>query len=218
MKITTVILHYWPERVKNIKRIVDDLKGGSIKPKIIVFNNNPKVRIKGAINSNFNYGGRARYAVALLKPSDYYYFIDDDMTIRSKTLENFANHAEKGCCFGYRGKILSKDNSYRSAKNIWANTIDKPKEVDLLVGNGTIFTCKTALLKMFEAEKELGNLGREEDLILSMINKSKVIPAVEDNKYITNLPDGGVGYYKAKNHWDLRERMVKLLKWNTIQT
>ena len=75
--ITTVILHYWRERTKNINKIIENLEAGSVKPdKIIVFNNNPGIKLDGAINSNVNYGGRARYVVALLEPSDYYYFID----------------------------------------------------------------------------------------------------------------------------------------------
>jgi len=212
MKITVVLLHYWRERTGNIGKIIESLASGSVKPdKIILFNNNPEVSFDGAINSNVNYGGRARYIAALLEPSDYYYFIDDDTNVYSHTLENFVKYAKKGCCLGYRGKILLGD-SYRNAKEVLPRTLDKPKKVDLLVGNGTIFAHRSALLKMLKAEEKLSNLGREEDLILSMSNESMVIPVVEANKYIVNLPDGDVGYQKAENHWDLRERMVKLLK------
>ena len=215
MKVTVVLLHYWLERTGHIKKIIDALKAGTRKPdKIIVFNNNPAIKIDGAINSNQNYHGRARYPIALLEPSDYYYFIDDDMNVRSRTLENFVNYAEKGCCLGYRGKILKKETGYlyEHAKNIWASTIDKPKKVDLLVGNGTIFVCRSALLKMFKTEEKLKNLGREEDLILSMSNNSKVIPAIEADKYIVNLKEKGVGYYLQKNHLELREAAVKILR------
>ena len=103
MLITAVILHYWEKRTDNVTEIIKALQEGSRPPdKIIVFNNNPKVTYPKTdeitvINSSHNYGGRARYPIALLEPSDYYYFIDDDMKPMVKTLENFVKYANENC-------------------------------------------------------------------------------------------------------------------------
>jgi hypothetical protein len=205
MKITIVLLHYWKERSKNITQIAKDLRNGSRKPdSVILFNNNPEVRLPYSINSNINYGGRARHVIALLEPSDYYYFIDDDTTVCEKTLENFANHAYKGCCLGYRGKILT--DSYQNSLDIWGNSLSKPKKVDLLTGNGTIFVCRLVLLRVFNKPA-----SREDDLALSMGNNPKVIPANQD-EFISNLPDGGVGYCLDPKHWEFRNKAAKLCR------
>ncbi len=218
MKITAVILHYWLERTDNIKVIVDALKKGSVRPdKIIVFNNNlegkcPKIKGVSMIDSSVNYGGRARYPIALLEPSDYYFFIDDDTCPQSKTLENFLQHATRGCCLGYLGKKTT--SSYTDGKNYWGDKVNKPKKVDLLVGHGSMFVSFEALLKGFLTDRKLLDkdygFGREEDIVLSMSNDSLVIPAGKD-EYLTRLPDDG-GYCRVSSHNDLRNKMVERLK------
>ncbi len=220
MKITTVVLHYWKERTKNIKRIVDDLQAGSLRPdKIVVFNNNTDIQISSidgvsVINSNNNYEGRARYPIALLEPSDYYFFIDDDVTPCVNTLDNFVEYADKDCCLGYLGKMVNRHETYSNAKTFWGDKVTEPTDVDLLVGHGIIFASFNSLLKMFQTERELLKegfpFGREEDLILSMSNRSKVIPAAAD-EFFVELPEGGVGYHRADKHIELRNKMVRRL-------
>ena len=217
--ITAVVLHYYPERTGNIKRIVGDLQSGTEPPdKIIVFNNNPSIRlgpIDGAsvINSDTNYGGRARYPVALLEPSDCYFFIDDDVTVRKNTIKNFLRYASGYCCLGYVGKVVGKD--YSDSETFFGDKVKEVKNVDLLVGCGTIFVSFSALTNMFGIEEQLLNdnysFGREEDIILSMSNKPMVIPA-RPSEFIENLQDGGVGYCTSPKHIDLRNKMVLRIK------
>ena len=223
-KIVAVILHYWPGRTENVKEIVKALQEGSRPPdKIIVFNNNSKITYPQTngiivINSSHNYGGRARYPIALLEPSDYYYFCDDDMKPMSKTLENFEKHAHEDCCLGYLGKKANpKENPYTNGTNYWGNEIRKPKYVDLLVGHGSIFVSFNSLVKMFVTEKMLlgedYTFGREEDIILSIGSVPMVIPADED-EYLVNLTDPG-GYCREDGHNDLRNVMTdKLLGYS----
>ncbi len=222
VKVTAVVLHYYKERTPNIKIIVDALKKGSYKPdKIIVFNNNPDIVFKSmkgvsVINSDTNYHGRARYPIALLEPSDYYFFIDDDMCPSKDTLKNYMQHSSRECCLGYIGKgITSEKDQYTNADTYLAETIKKPKVVDLLVGVGGIFVSFHALAGMFfyienVLLKKNYVLGREEDIILSMINLSKVIPA-RINERLTKLPDGGVGYCKTDSHIKLRNKILDIL-------
>ena len=220
MKITAVILHYYPERTKNVPRIVKDLKDSSRPPdEIIIFNNNPEMTYSGdgiVINSGKNWGGRARYPIALLEPSDYYLFLDDDVSVRKNTIENFSKYAFDSCCNGYWGKIINPDSSrcYVTGKEIYGKHISEPKEVDLLVGEATIFVSFSALKNMLKTEekllKENYTFGREEDLITSMSNRPFVIPAKKD-EYYTRLDTKGVGYCTTPGHFGLRDIMAKKL-------
>ncbi len=219
MKITAVILHYYPERTENVPRIEEDLRNNSRSPdEIIVFNNNPKVIYSGGgtvINSGKNYGGRARYPIALLEPSDYYYFVDDDVTVGKDTIRNFLKYAKDGC-YGYWGKIINpKDRAvYQKGKEVYGAKIEKPQKVDLLVGKGTFFVSFSALRNMLRTEEKLLKegymFGREEDLILSMSNKSFVIPAQKD-EYFVELTEGGVGYCHDPKHWKMRNDLARKL-------
>jgi len=219
-KITAVVLHYYSQRTKNVEKIINALQLGILAPdKIILFNNNkdvqyPKTKGVSVINSDTNYGGRGRYPIALLEPSDYYFFIDDDMSPSKNTLKNFMKYAEEGCCLGYIGKVITENEDYMSAKAFFGDEMSKVTDVDLLVGNGSIFVSFTALFKMFETEKGLLKegfiFGREEDIILSMSNDPKVIPAKYDEDLI-KLPEEGVGYWRDPSHINLRDEMVRRL-------
>jgi len=224
MKITAVLLHYYRERTENIAKIVENLRNGSRSPdKIIIFNNNPEMvypSSKGltVINSSENYGGRGRYPIAFLEPSDYYYFLDDDVTPNKNTLANFLKYAKDNCCYGYWGKILNPkvDNIYVVGNEFFSTHITKPQEVDLLVGEGTFLVSHLALRRMLNTEKillrEEYKFGREEDLILSMSNRPFVIPAnVSNYEHHSPLNKGGVAYCKQPGHWELRDRMAKRL-------
>ena len=220
MKITAVVLHYYPERTKNIPTIVRDLRSNSRPPdEIIVFNNNPEMVYKDktitVINSGKNYGGRARYPIALLEPSDYYYFLDDDVTPCKNTIKNFLKYANDNCCYGYWGKIINpEDINYQGGKDFFGIRMNKPQEVDLLIGKGTFFVSFSAFRNMIRTEEKLLKegfvFGREEDLILSMSNKPFTIPAKKD-EYFTDMPEGGVGYFLTSEHYELRKKMVKRL-------
>jgi len=220
MKITAIILHYYPERTKNVPIIVKDLRSNSHPPdEIIIFNNNPKMTYSGdgtVINSGKNYGGRARYLIALLEPSDYYYFLDDDITVGKNAIENFLKYAHDDCCYGYWGKIINPkiNQCYLNGDEVYGAKIEKPKEVNLLVGKGTFFIPFSAFENMIRTEKKLLKegyvFGREEDLILSMSNRSFVIPAKKD-EYFIELSEGGVGYCHVPNHWKMRNNMTKKL-------
>jgi len=221
MKITAVILHYYSVRTENIPRIVKDLRNNSRPPdEIIIFNNNPEVVYSGdgtVINSGKNYGGRARFLIALLEPSDYYYFLDDDVAPGKDAIKNFLKYADNNnCCYGYWGKIINPKagSCYQSGNEFYGNHIKKPQEVDLIVGEGGFFVSFSALKNMIKTEekflKEGFIFGREEDLILSMSNRPFVIPANKD-EYYSRLPTKGVGYCRTPGHYELRNKMARKL-------
>ncbi len=221
MKITAVILHYYPERTENIPIIVKDLRANSRPPdEVIVFNNNPAITYSDdnaiVINSSKNYGSRSRHLVALLEPSDYYYLLDDDVTVRKGAIGNFLKYAHDGCCYGYWGKTVDPriKDCYEAADNVRSSKIVAPKKVDLLVGRGTFFVSFSAFKNMLTTEetllKEGYKFGRDDDIILSMSNTPFVIPAKKDESFAA-MPDGGVGYCHAPEHYELRNTMTKKL-------
>ena len=220
MKVTCIILHYWLERTKNIDIIVKALKEGTHKPdKIIVFNNNREVvlpDIEGVlvINSNTNYGGRARYPIALLEPSSHYLFLDDDTAPQQGTLANMVKYADNDHCIGYVGK-LTHGKTYLESPTTFSQDITEPTTVDVLIGTGGILAPHSALLKMFKTEERLLQLGfefgRDEDLVLSMSNPSKVIPAKSDEG-LTELSTEGVGYYLQEGHNRRRNLVTQIMK------
>ena len=220
MKITAVVLHYYLERTENIPRIVRDLKISSRPPdEIIIFNNNPQIIYSGEgtiINSGKNYGGRARYLISLLEPSDYYLFLDDDTTICKNTIKNFLKYAGNNCCYGYWGKVVDQkvESAYQTSRDFCGNRINKPQEVDLLIGRGTFFVSFSVFKNMLKTEELLLKdgfiFGREEDLVLSMSNRPFVIPAGKD-EYFIGLNEGKVGYCHVSGHYALRNKMTRKL-------
>ena len=103
---------------------------------------------------------------------------------------------------------------YKASNDFRGSKIETPQKVDLLVGRGTFFVSFSAFKNMLETEevllKEGYKFGRDDDLILSMSNKSFVIPAKKDESFAA-MHDGGVGYCHDPEHYKLRNMMTKKL-------
>ncbi|MFA5420860.1 MAG: hypothetical protein WC280_02470 [Patescibacteria group bacterium] len=211
-KVTAILLAYYPERVKNISFIINALKNGTRPPdEIVVLCNRPDLNIDGVlVRSDINLGNRARYPFALTIPSDYYFFIDDDVAPRDMTIDNFLSYNFDGV-LGHCGKITPGGNY--STPLIWADRIKEEKDVDLLIGIGSMFASFNAIVNMLILETTIRNTkqynnGREGDIILSMANNCKVVTA--DSQSMTyNLDDGKVGMYLEDNHVKMRKDTTK---------
>lgn len=224
--ITAIIRAYWKERLSNLERIINDLKNGSLVPdRIVVWCNNKDISIKElgkfgveTIESSFNGQDRSLFAASVLFKSDYYLYIDDDTTVRKDTLKNIYSYAVKypDACIGLRGKIIDKKSrsSYTvNAINVLAIKQKYPRYVHLLIGKGTILYSFNAMIKMFEMEeeflkdKEYDEL-RELDILLSMANRSVVIPA-KGEQTLRDLSEGKVGFCKQQGHYPKRNNIIK---------
>jgi hypothetical protein len=222
---TAFLLTYWIERVGNIHTIISDLRKGTVVPdRIVVFSNNPVITMEKLsstlkiewINSGKNLGHRVRFVAALTQPTDNYLFIDDDITVGPKTLENYLKYREDETCLGMWGKKINNripGHFYTGAQEFASHRIKQPQDVDLLIGRGTMFCPFKTLVNMFNLEKELigspeYNEGREADIILSMANKSKVIPADKESMFI-GLNEGGVGYVRQPGHFNKRSLITE---------
>jgi hypothetical protein len=224
--ITAIVRAYWKERLSNLERIVNDLKNGSLVPdRIVVWCNNKDISIKElkklgveTVESSFNGQDRSLFATSVLFRSDYYLYIDDDTTVRKDTLKNIFSYTEKypDACIGLRGKIIDK----KSRSPYTVNTINVlaykqkyPRYVHLLIGKGTILYSFENMVKMFEMEKEFlkdkeYDELRELDILLSMANRSVVIPA-KDEQTLRDLGEGKVGFCKQAGHYPKRNNIIK---------
>jgi hypothetical protein len=205
--ISAILLTYYKERIEIVKENLMALEKGTLKPdRIIIANNNTEIKLDqikctNIINSNLNIGTRLRMITALSVVSDYYYFIDDDCVVREKTLENLYKNRIDGVV-GYCGKTAENGN-YRTPL-IYGNRIKNEVETNIIIGVGSMLASYNALINMFKLEAIYRehpdyNNGREDDLLLSIPNKSKVIPADKDSM-INIKGSQKVGLYKQENH------------------
>lgn len=217
MKICAVILHYWEERLPNLDPIIKALRQGLRKPdEIILFNNNPKYVLSKngvkCLNSVENFGCRSRYPMALLEPSDWYLFLDDDLKVMSKTISNLEKAAEglsEPVNLGLMGRKLS-GKKYSQSKITKGTEVKELTEVDVLIR--AYFVPFSGVLKMLGFEREHPEVitDRTDDLALSFSDFCFVVPA-KKSSFVKELDDGGVGLARDKDHFKARDKIVKCL-------
>jgi len=185
-KITAVIIAYWPSRAENIPFIVRTLSTARRVPDhIIILNNNTELLlppIEGAsiVNAQANYTSRAKYAAAMLEPSDYYLLLDDDVGANRGTLEYLEKIAYPGCCLCDTG-FQMVNNFGSDGKLIGAWDVIEPTKVDLFMGRMQFLSFQ-AIVKTFAAEAivRLPDVQRYrsvgEDMLVALANESYVFP------------------------------------------
>ncbi len=189
MIVTAVVVSYWPERVKFLPRIVDALRFQTHPvDNILVFSNNKdhQLVIPGAdvINSGRNFTSRAKYAVAMLVPSDYYILLDDDVCPEPGVVENFLAYAADdhnyGVCYSDYGMQFTT-KKFHQATEIKGHEIQEPVLVDAFIGR-TQFLSFDVITAMFYAEHSIrldeeGYLYDGEDILIALANHpARIIP------------------------------------------
>jgi hypothetical protein len=194
-RVVAVICAFWPARIENLKRIVGDLKAGSVVPdRIIILNNNKNFKLDKSdfegvdiINSEFNSRTRGKFVVALLDVADYYLTLDDDCSVSPKTLEAFLRYAHRKCCFGVCGISQSGGNDQR----IYSTGVTEETPTETFLG-GILFLSFYAIVRMLIAEERIRITTKwkheGEDLLMGLANNSMVVPL------------------KYDENWDLSER------------
>lgn len=222
MKITAIILSHYKERQNNLPRIIEDLLSGTVKPdEIVVFIDNPEIEFEDdrvtIIRASKSFLPRIRFVLGMYFDSDYCFFIDDDLTVRSKTLENFAYHAiaNPGAILGLEGSILGDtDNPY--ADDTPVNRGGKLIPVDIIIR--TYFVPVSVLRFGVEIQQEYPELPQEslDDVYLCLgnlfINKgfNFVIPVDKDSD-LTELDEAGVGQSRSGKHYENRNYVCRYL-------
>mgnify|MGYP001220109477 CR=1 FL=1 len=232
IKLTAVILQYYPERIQNIPRIISDLKNSSRPPdRIIVFNNNSEIKTREHIpedvvymETTFGFLGRAKYIACLLDFADYYVLIDDDISVSKNTLSHLLSIAEKSIrpfCTAQQGMIMN-GKLLHNRITITDSEIIVPTPTETLIGS-FVFCSFDAIVKMLSEEQRCRKIVRShklidilgDDLLMGFANAPIVIyPAKEDEKII-DLPDGGQCanlYFREGQMTDQRDKIAELMK------
>jgi hypothetical protein len=221
MTITAIILAHFKERERNLKRIVDDLLGATTVPQeVIIFIDNPAITFTDErvtiIRSSRSFLPIIRFAIGSICDTDYCFFIDDDLTVGKKTLENFSNYAnDDDPILGLEGSILGKtetpysnDTPIRSPKEI--------TEVDIIIR--VYFVPTDVLTYPLEMQANYAYLPKKslDDVYLCISNKIEnvskiyVIPT-NDESGLIELPDGGVGQSLTEDHYKNRNIVCRKL-------
>ena len=220
MTITAIILSHYKEREGNLKRIVDDLLVGTVKPdKIIIFIDDPEIEYEDdrctIIKSSKPFFPNIRFALGSIANTDYCFFIDDDLTVRKKTLENFTYYGHCNTILGLEGNILaSGDSPYTDGKSI--DRSDSYNYTDIVIR--TYFVPRESLLWGIQLQIKYPYLPNKclDDIYLCLGNiylnggTNYIIPVGEETD-ITELQEGGVGQSYDGEHYKNRNYVCKFI-------
>lgn len=188
-RVVAVIVAYWPDRHDNVRRIVNDIKNGTVVPdRIIVLNNNKDyhtLEIDGVdvINSDFNSRCRGKFLVALMDVADYYLIFDDDCSLKPKTLEHLMDAAHPKCCYAWCGANIVTP----STEFVYPERVTEEIQVDFLLGSA-LFVSFYAIVRMLMIENKIRLETKwkhqAEDVLIGLANHTTVIPMpLEDGSF-----------------------------------
>jgi len=229
MDVTAILLSW--KRVGNLDKIIRSLQNNSVKPKeIIVVNNNAQIQLAKpgttVINCGKNFGCLVRHAIGMMAATSHCLFMDDDLKLGSKGIENFVHWSEKfpEAILGYFGAILGMgDKPYSAKKNIKARKIKSATRVDVV--KGRIHFCRTSKLHqsfrfVADAKSKVEDFVlAQDDILLSLANRhyghdNYVIPIAAGADY-AELAEGGVSLsIPCGPHFAARDRAVRWIMAN----
>jgi len=225
MSITAIILSHYKERENNLKRIVDDLLSGTVKPeKIIIFIDNPDINYEDkrviTIKASASFLPVIRFGIGAASDSDYCFFIDDDLTVRTHTLENFLTYATNNEILGLEGSILGEGKTpYTNDTPINRGEVTVPTAVDIIIR--TYFVPTHLLMAGLEIRAIHPELPKKslDDVYLCLGNKllnfgDNVVIPIDSESDLTELPEGGVGQSYSGEHYKNRNEVCYTLLKN----
>ena len=208
----TILLLNWQRR-RNLNKIIKVLLNQTIKPKIFLWNNNPRAikdsRIDWIVNSSKNMYCFPRWLMASMAKTKYIMTLDDDLIpITDKFIEialEIAKQYPKGIV-GLFGKQTPDKPPY------YNNVGDGSNKADIIKGRCMIM--RTELLKKVPLSSS--NVTREDDIYISYMTADRIktphFISTELREYIKELPQGKVGLDTDKKHMEDREKFLKKLK------
>ena len=190
-------------------RIVGELAGSPLIGEVIVWNNNPDVRLDlpGAtvINSPRNFLCFPRYCMAPLASHDTIWFQDDDLLLTGGQIERV--HAAYMADLSRICGIIGRDivDGFYSADEVYG-------ECDIVLGRAMLFH-RSLLHHAFEPFGSLPSDIREDDIIFSMASPGHHfavdVGAVED---LGSADDAAL--WRRPGHFERRQRAVDfMLAW-----
>jgi len=218
MTITAIILSHYKEREGNLKRIVDDLLAGTVKPsKIIIIIDNPDIKYEDEratiISSDKTFLPIIRFAIGSICDTDYCFFIDDDIGVRSNTLYNFTQYADEDVVLGLEGNRLAEGNNpYTKGETFNRNDYGSWVDVDIIIRTYFVSPkiCGQAI-RLFSLYKDLPRKNVD-DVYLCLSSQHNYIIPVNEQTDITELGECGVGQSYDGEHYKNRDLVCKELR------
>lgn len=222
MRITAIILSHFKQREKNLKRIVDDLMSGTVKPnEIVVFIDNPEISFTDkrvtVIKSDRPFLPTIRFSIGSYFTDGYCFFIDDDLSVRTRTLKHFVNFAEEydDRILGFEGSILGNTLTPYS-NDVCINRGGQTREVDIIIR--TYFVPARLVTAGLILQSMYPELPREslDDVYLCLGSKylygrkSMVIP-IDNGCDLIELKEGGVRQSGSGDHYKNRNLVCRKL-------
>jgi hypothetical protein len=216
--ITVVIPHFYSQRRDNLRRIIYSLDHGSMRiDEVLIWNNDPElIHVHGAyvIQSHRNVGCQARILAALMARGDRVLFLDNDVAVNHKTIENLVRwHDELGGVVTVEGRQAVRGH-YSQWPKIYGHGITTPTRLFLSLGRGEMVRRQdlNRVLHHFPFDPET----KMDDLLLSQAYlKSKipvhVIPCLRGVSDLQDLPMYGVGFCKEPNFYEQREKVASTI-------
>lgn len=204
-----LIESHYPERIPNLKIMVDDLiaNGLSHGEIIILVDHDKPIDTKARImRSNYHMKINWWHAVASVLDADYVVLLCDDLTLKKDSLNTLKEYATKygGVdVFGFEGgKLAAKPYPYTDSKSHRVNEFEiadylirfyfaKPK---------AFANALTLFHKLPKSE------GIHDDLILSLSNRCGIVPISETVGW-NELSEQNVGYSKRSTHYQERDAL-----------
>lgn len=222
IKVTAIILAHYKQREGNLKRIIDDLLLGTVTPDMIcVFIDNPEIEFNDdrviIIRTDESFLPRIRFALGSYFDTDYCFFIDDDLTVRRKTLENLVNNIFNDSIIGLQGSILGNTlNPYADDTSIKRGHKDLPIEVDVVLR--TYFVPRKAMsygLQLQAKHPQLPEVSLD-DVYLCLGNKylgdgHNYVIGVDEDSDVSEISEHGVGQSFSGEHYDNRNKVTRFL-------
>lgn len=197
----SAILLSW-RRTHNIPRIVQSLQSIKVVREIIIWNNNPQLRLRFpnciVINSSHNFMPFARYGAACLTACDTVLFQDDDMLFDKAGVEQAYDELKKdgSRIYGSEGRNL-EDGKY--------NTAPAFGPCDIVLGQFMLFR-KQLLIDVFDNILRLTPFQRGDDIAFCLLAGG---PHMALNLPHTDLgKSDGAALYRQKGHLERRQMMI----------
>lgn len=204
-KITAILLSW--RRVPNLGRIIDELRRTPLIAEIMLWNNNPEVRLDfpgvTVINSPRNFLCLARYCLVPLAAHDLIWFQDDDLLLRRAQIEAIyaAYAADPSRIYGIMGRDIV--NGLYSADVVYG-------ECDIVLGQAMLFHRRL----LHHAFEPLGSVPpdlAEDDIIFSLASPRR--PFAVDVSPIEDLgSEDDSALWRRPDHFERRQRAVDFMR------
>lgn len=203
MSVSVVIAHWYPERERNLTRVVDAFWQGTQQPdEVLIWDNTGRLEPgyfphAAVLRSPWNVGCKAKFLGALMCHSDYVYLSDNDLVVQADTIRHMLTFAQPDRILTLEGHLLDSTRSYAASKTIQYNFVTTLSPVHTL-------NCRTDLLPRNLLKQLLPDIpfddttiAMHEDLWLAASAQKHNVPRLvvpgNTQQGFTRLSEHGVG-------------------------